>query len=74
MQSLLSRRPLLAALPLASLLIAGGARAEGALMNVQQRTFTAKPFKLQSGGVMPEIVVAYETSARCGPTAATPCC
>lgn len=61
MRSLLSRRPLLAALPLAPLLFAGRARAQGALMNVQQRTFTAKPFKLESGVVMPEIVIAYET-------------
>ena len=61
MRSLLSRRPLLAALSLAPLLIADSTRAEGVLMNVQQRTFTAKPFKLESGVAMPEIVIAYET-------------
>ena len=61
MPNRLSRRRLLAALPLAPLLWSGAARAEGELMNIQQRTFTAKSFKLESGVVMPEVVIAYET-------------
>src|SRR5258708_20339276 len=61
------RRPLLAALPLAPALIAGGARAEGELSNVQKRIFTTKSFKLVSGVVMPEIMIAYETYGTLAP-------
>lgn len=57
----LSRRPLLAALPLVSLMTAGTARAEGALTSVERRSFTTQSFRLQSGVVMPEITLAYET-------------
>src|SRR5882672_4321145 len=61
------RRPLLAALPLAPALIAGAARAEGELSNVQKRIFTTKSFKLVSGVVMPEIMIAYETYGTLAP-------
>jgi homoserine O-acetyltransferase len=55
------RRRLLAALPFAPALLAGTARAEGALVDVQKRAFTTKRFQLESGVVMPEITIAYET-------------
>ncbi len=55
------RRPLLAALPFAPMLLAGSARAEGALVDVQKRAFTTKRFRLESGVVMPEITIVYET-------------
>jgi homoserine O-acetyltransferase len=64
----LPRRPLLlAALPFASLLAGGAARAQGAsgaagdMTKVQKRTFTTRSFRLESGVVMPEIIIAYET-------------
>jgi homoserine O-acetyltransferase len=57
----LSRRPLLAALPVASMLISQVARAEGPLNNVERRSFTTKSFRLENGTVMPEVTLAYET-------------
>ncbi len=47
----ISRRPLLAALPVA--LMAGTA--------VERRSFTTQSFRLENGTVMPEITLAYET-------------
>jgi len=55
----ISRRPLLAALPVA--LMAGTASAQGALDKVERRSFTTKSFRLENGTVMPEITLAYET-------------
>ena len=55
------RRPLLAALPLAPTLIAEAARAEGELVDVKRRVFSIRRFRLESGVVMPEIIIAYET-------------
>jgi homoserine O-acetyltransferase len=61
----LSRRPLLAALPVA--LMAGTARAQGPLANVERRSFTTKSFRLENGTVMPEVTLAYETYGTLAP-------
>ncbi|MBS0537905.1 MAG: alpha/beta fold hydrolase [Proteobacteria bacterium] len=55
------RRPLLASLPLVPALLSTAARAQGALDKVERKALTLKPFLLESGVVMPEIVIAYET-------------
>jgi homoserine O-acetyltransferase/O-succinyltransferase len=61
------RRPLLAALPLASVLIGRAVHAQGELLKVRKRTFTTKDFKLVSGTVMPEVTIAYETYGTLAP-------
>jgi homoserine O-acetyltransferase len=61
MTASLFRREMLVAMPLAALLPAAASRAQGQLMNVQKRRFTTKNFKLESGAMMPEITIAYET-------------
>ena len=70
----LSRRPLLAALPLLSLMTATATRAQGALTNVERRSFTAKSFRLENGTVMPEITLAYETYGTLAPDGRKPSC
>jgi homoserine O-acetyltransferase/O-succinyltransferase len=64
---MISRRPLLASLPLVPTILAGAARAEGELDRVQKKVFSAKSFHLESGVVMPEIVIAYETYGTLAP-------
>lgn len=70
MSDSMSRRPVLASLG-ASLgvmpLIAGTARAEGSVGIVETRKFTTTNFKLQSGAVLPEMTIAYETYGKLAP-------
>jgi homoserine O-acetyltransferase len=67
MSSSFGRRPLLAALPAASAMIAAAARAEGDPLKMQKATFTTRDFKLASGIVMPEVTIAYETYGTLAP-------
>src|SRR5476649_1061183 len=62
------RRSLLATLPMVPAMIATtNANAEATLDNVQKKIFAAKSFHLESGVVMPEIVIAYETYGKLAP-------
>ena len=62
------RRSLLATLPMVPAMIAAtNANAEAGLDNVQKKIFAAKSFHLESGVVMPEILIAYETYGKLAP-------
>src|SRR5476649_572455 len=60
------RRSLLATLPMVPAMIATK-NAQAALDDVQKKIFAAKSFHLESGVVMPEIVIAYETYGKLAP-------
>jgi homoserine O-acetyltransferase/O-succinyltransferase len=55
------RRTLLAALPMTTTMLSGIAHAQGPLDKVERKVFAAKSFRLESGVVLPEILIAYET-------------
>ena len=62
------RRSLLATLPMVpAMLAANNANAEATLDNVEKKIFAAKSFHLESGAVMPEILIAYETYGKLAP-------
>src|SRR5476651_2190227 len=62
------RRSLLATLPMVpAMLAANNANAEATLDDVEKKIFAAKSFHLESGAVMPEILIAYETYGKLAP-------
>ena len=60
-----SRRPVVASL--AVLPLAATAHAEGSVGVVETKKFVTKDFKLQGGGVLPEMTLAYETYGKLAP-------
>ena len=65
MPSSFGRRPLLAALPFASL-AAGAAEAQGNPLKRREATYTIRNFRLESGAVMPEVTIAYRDLRHAG--------
>jgi homoserine O-acetyltransferase len=62
------RRSLITTLPMVpAMLAATDAAADTTLDNVERKIFSAKSFHLESGVVMPEILIAYETYGKLAP-------
>ncbi|HSI01352.1 MAG TPA: alpha/beta fold hydrolase, partial [Reyranella sp.] len=67
MSQSISRRPVVASLALAPVLAAGGAHAQGSVGIVEPKRFDTRNFRLQSGAVLPEMTIAYETYGKLAP-------
>ena len=63
----MSRRPVVASLGLMPLIAGTAVRAEGSVGIVETRKFVTRDFKLQGGGVLPEMTIAYETYGKLAP-------
>jgi homoserine O-acetyltransferase len=63
----MSRRPIVASLALAPVLAASGAQAQGSVGLVEPRKFETRNFRLESGVVLPEMTIAYETYGKLAP-------
>lgn len=67
MSRTVSRRPVVASLALAPAFAAGLAHAQGSVGVVEPKKFETKNFRLQSGAVLPEMTIAYETYGKLAP-------
>ena len=67
MSQQISRRPVVASLALAPVLATGGAHAQGSVGIVEPKRFDTRNFRLQSGAVLPEMTIAYETYGKLAP-------
>jgi homoserine O-acetyltransferase len=61
------RRALLVAWSIVPFLAGSRANAQGPLTKIEKRNFTTKNFKLESGAVLPELTIAYETYGTMAP-------